>query len=174
MAEFDNKACGRRLRTLINCQTLSWNVMDLISCQYLITTPPLPQAMVVVICRRTVKSTCLREYFYRKKIHNVSVKFLKWLDWTRKSVIFCKKNAFVPRTHLLQIVTWLNPLTMIGLKVYCKIWQFPGLFIWMAWMACFISIYHPFFLYLYHSLLFRKEMLISSELERSRSNCRLI
>lgn len=99
--------------------------------------------------RRDCYFTCLREYCHWITIHNVSVKFLKWLDWTRKSIIVCEENAFVPRTHLVQIVTCLNPLTMIGVKGYCKIWQFPGFFIWMAWMAGMLYLYLSFFFLVY-------------------------
>lgn len=97
--------------------------------------------------RRDCYFTCLREYCHWITIHNVSVKFLKWLDWTRKSIIVCEENAFVPRTHLVQIVTCLNPLTMIGVKGYCKIWQFSGFFIWMAWMAGMMYLYLSFFFF---------------------------
>lgn len=97
--------------------------------------------------RRDCYFTCLRQYCHWITIHNVSVKFLKWLDWTKKSIIVCEENAFVPRTHLVQIVTCLNPLTMIGVKGYCKIWQFPGFFIWMAWMAGMLYLYLSFFFF---------------------------
>lgn len=119
--------------------------------------------------RRDCYFTCLREYCHWITIHNVSVKFLKWLDWTRKSIIVCEENAFVPRTHLVQIVTCLNPLTMIGVKGYCKISRILHLNGLNGRHA--VSLFIGFFFwYIYHSLPFRKEMVISSELERPRSN----